>query len=688
MKTLYPHPPARSSAHHFGTLWLVPSIVLGCTAGHEEPSPSPRYQAIAVGPTATVSAQFASQSIVDGGEAGSSLDLGDSGASGTTVLESSGGMSSGGDGSAGAPATSARINELKLDPPSTDGNHEFIELRGSPLESLAGFSLLLVEGDAGTTKGRIDAMIDLAAVCSTDPCHFGSNGLLLLVPQQETVPVLDPETQVGVVADLEGGGIENGSTSVLLITSPGDLSTSTDLDPDDSGLLILPLGTVVHDAVAVSDGGTTDGLYALAILGPKPAAHAAFRCGDELTNDAWYFGQLVGDAGSLDLDPVKIFPTDLSTPIVLTPGATNHCATVPVEDEPGSGGSSSLSLGGAGSAGVGVELGGTTNQVAEGGRPIAGEGGENSTSGSGSAGCAGFITSVGGESTAGGAEPEGGTGSIAGASTAGTTGSQPQGGVPGVGGRTDTESGSGGNGDPTYGGSGAVNGAVGGSAINGEGGVGCAGSGAEQNVAGTGVASGGSGVVWPPPSGGSTGQELPGIGGLRNAGGNGEEEGGLTDGGEPGCGGTANAGGSTSDGTSGESGTSTAHGFDSGGESGWWTPTDSPPNGDAGQAGTEHGPLAGSGGEQEFPLDSPSSDRTHRRGGGCAVASAPPTKSWLGAMLLLGALLGTRFHPSSARLCRRSSLARQPNLGYRPGRPCRIEQSGMSVVVTSGWPSP
>jgi len=680
--------------------------MVGCALGEEQPRRPQLAQSSAELSPASLNLLPLGSTATLSGEAGTTSELGGAGTASTEPSESSGGAGAAGSESAGVPATFARINELKVDPPSTDGNQEFIELRGTPLGSLEGFALLLVEGDSGTTKGRVDAVIDLGAVCSVNPCRFGSNGLLLLLPLTDSVAPQDPATSVGVVSELEGGGIENGSTSVLLIASPSALTTSTDLDPEDSGLLTLPPETVVHDAVATSDGGTTDSWYALSVLGPKPAAHAAFRCGDELTHDSWYFGQLTGDSTSLVFDPTKLLPADLTTPVVLTPGAANHCTTV-IVDVPGSGGSGDPGSGDSGAGGAAVEaggsgsdaslggttsdaslggttsdasLGGTTSSVSQGGDPSPGEGGASGSAATGSSGCAGLDGSGGDLSSAAGAGAQAGS-----ANLGGSAGLTSAGGTLGASGGSGFDTG--GDQEMSTGGSDTTANGAGGLVGHSQGGVGCAG--ANQGQGGTDSGSGGNGVVWPPPSGGRNSESTSTGGEGASSATDPDSGAGASGGSDLTRGGGANqVGGDVNDATSGQAGTSEANGFDTGGEGSWWTPTVDQTTGEAGQSGSAGAEQAGSAGVLNSLLGNASDRGTQPPNGGCAM-SAPSTPSTpFFCILCLVAAVAVRFHHRSTVRGGRSPLARQPNLGYRPGRPCRTEQSGMSVAVMSGWPSP
>ncbi len=243
-------------------------------------------------------------------------------------------------GTAGAPAVpspprsaNVRLNEIKVDPPGTDGNQEFVELRGDPGSSTTGLALLTFEGDTGTTLGQLDDMIDVANLCANPPCLFGTDGLLLLAaPDGVTLPA---QSQSGFATTqvLSGGGLENGTTTLLLVWGADSMATRTDYDGNDDGLLELPLAVTVEDAVAWTDGNAGDLGYAPVTLGKKPRVHAAWRC-----EEGWRYGQVAGDqADSLQIDaPANAFPADLPALVSLTPGLANDCGSPSTPSQGGS----------------------------------------------------------------------------------------------------------------------------------------------------------------------------------------------------------------------------------------------------------------------------------------------------------------------------------------------------------------
>ena len=217
----------------------------------------------------------------------------------------------------------ARFSELKIDPPSTDGNNEYIEISGDPARSLKGYFIVVVEGDVESNLGQIDKVIDLSN-CSGLPCKTGDNGLLLLIAAEGVVVPGESATSVAVAAGLVRGGLENGTGYVGLFSGSVAPAVGSDWDTNDDGVLELPGGVVQHDALTWTDGDLGDGLYAVAQVGPKPLANATWRCDSTQVSSAWRYGLLFGDATSLTPDLAHFVPANLPA-AVLTPGATNSC---------------------------------------------------------------------------------------------------------------------------------------------------------------------------------------------------------------------------------------------------------------------------------------------------------------------------------------------------------------------------
>jgi hypothetical protein len=269
------------------------------------------------------------------------------------TVETTGGVASGGAESSGSLriASHPLFSELKIDPPGTDGNNEFIELSGEPNETLQGFWAVVIEGDAESNLGQIDKVFDFSS-CGNGACTFGSNGILLLMAAEGAVAATSSVGSTAIFSGLVRGGLENGTGFIGLYRGGTPPKPGTDWDINDDGVLELPNGVIQHDAITWTDGDAGDGLYAATVAGPKPLAQAVVRCvnGAEATTILRY-GQLRGEATTLEFEPLHLSPTGL-TAETLTPGAPNVCrAPEPLPTLSGSGGASpTTSLASAGGA--------------------------------------------------------------------------------------------------------------------------------------------------------------------------------------------------------------------------------------------------------------------------------------------------------------------------------------------------
>lgn len=130
------------------------------------------------------------------------------------------------------------INEFVFNHAGTD-TYEFVEILAAPMTDLSDYHLLQLEGDnASMAAGVIDSAHRLG---TTNASGYWSTGYL---------------------ADT----FENGSATLLLVR--GFTGTAgVDLDTNDDGVLDLAPWSAVIDAVAVSDGGSTDRVYTTFSLG-------------------------------------------------------------------------------------------------------------------------------------------------------------------------------------------------------------------------------------------------------------------------------------------------------------------------------------------------------------------------------------------------------------------------------------
>ncbi|MDZ4688665.1 MAG: hypothetical protein SH850_26630, partial [Planctomycetaceae bacterium] len=151
------------------------------------------------------------------------------------------------------------INEILVDPPSTDNPKEYIELRGAVGQSLSGLYLLFVESDGIAALGQVDTAINLSSA------SLGSNGYLVIRDPDAAHPV-DPAANI---LSIDGLDIENAAYTALVVDiGAGSAPTvGQDLDAGNNGLDTLPTGWTILDGVAVLNGDATDRAYSSIVFG-------------------------------------------------------------------------------------------------------------------------------------------------------------------------------------------------------------------------------------------------------------------------------------------------------------------------------------------------------------------------------------------------------------------------------------
>lgn len=168
------------------------------------------------------------------------------------------------------------INEVVPNAPGGDTGNEYFELRGTPNMSLAGYFLLSLEGEGGAGRGDINQLFDLGAF------SLGANGYLFARQASSQFTATDPGaavmanivgtgwgqantggvgSSVGHYSDTTQVDLENGATTIMLVTiGTGIAPTNTlDLDTNNDGFLDLPEGWTVVDSVGIMDGATPAG---------------------------------------------------------------------------------------------------------------------------------------------------------------------------------------------------------------------------------------------------------------------------------------------------------------------------------------------------------------------------------------------------------------------------------------------
>jgi hypothetical protein len=220
------------------------------------------------------------------------------------------------------PVTSSDplINELEINPGGTDNPYEYIELKGTPGSSLTPYQLVYVEGDSGSQLGVAKLVFSLTGAT------FGSAGFLVIKSNLggHTLPA-GCNLQSDNVFDVTNGGLENGTGTFLLVRGTR-LTQSTDYDTNDDGVLDLPTGAVIVDAIATTDNGSTDKAHAPTVKnanGSQPAGLSRL-VGNTLRSDAtaWFGATLSGVQSVLVYDAATC-TANMPVGAALTPGAEN-----------------------------------------------------------------------------------------------------------------------------------------------------------------------------------------------------------------------------------------------------------------------------------------------------------------------------------------------------------------------------
>jgi hypothetical protein len=217
------------------------------------------------------------------------------------------------------------LNELKVNPPGTnDAPNEFVELRGAPNALLTNVYLLAINGDKESNPGTATLVVSLSGE------RLGSGGLLLLVASGHpySVPI---GTRVLLVPQFSnhGGGLGNGTLTLLLASSPVPIVEGKDLDDGDNGVLEdLPPGTTVLDSVAWKDGESDDQVYSGVTLdqnsGVPDAATRYPGINTPNSSSAWFNGDLTGSNGETLLFDEQNVSANFPFGVTLTPGAANN----------------------------------------------------------------------------------------------------------------------------------------------------------------------------------------------------------------------------------------------------------------------------------------------------------------------------------------------------------------------------
>lgn len=207
------------------------------------------------------------------------------------------------------------LNELYVNAPGADEPFEFIELKGTPGSTLNNIYVVVFESDSGSA-GNADVVIPLNGVT------LGSNGLLFIGTSLGYSNI--PSATVFKDTLLFGLPLlENGSISFTVLFSPIPMLKDVDYDTNNDGVLDLPNGAQLQDAVGWTNGDLSALIYGGVILtqsaGTPDAAVRFFDNNTPFSAAAWYNGDLV-DADSFD--PLEV-SANMPQGSGITPGNIN-----------------------------------------------------------------------------------------------------------------------------------------------------------------------------------------------------------------------------------------------------------------------------------------------------------------------------------------------------------------------------
>ncbi len=207
------------------------------------------------------------------------------------------------------------LNEMLVNPPGSDEPFEFVELKGAPGSTLNNIYMVVFESDSGSA-GNADVVIPLNGVT------LGSNGLLFIGTSLGYSNI--PSTTVFKDTLLFGlPQLENGSTTFTVLFSPIPMLKDVDYDTNNDGVLDLPNGAQLQDAVGWTNGDLSALVYGGVILtqsaGTPDAAVRFFDNNTPFSVGAWYNGDII-DLDSFD--PLEV-SSNLPQGAGLTPGNIN-----------------------------------------------------------------------------------------------------------------------------------------------------------------------------------------------------------------------------------------------------------------------------------------------------------------------------------------------------------------------------
>lgn len=164
-----------------------------------------------------------------------------------------------------AVPTNLVINEARTGQPGDDTD-EYIELRGTPGQSLDGvFFVVIGDGPAELGSGVVESVVDLSGN------EIPEDGLFLIV---EDTYIFGSITDADVIIQNDGIQFESGDNTTHLLVTNFYGGLGADIDPNDNGNVQNPLWLGVIDAIGVLEEAAnppsdTEFAYAVALGFPN-----------------------------------------------------------------------------------------------------------------------------------------------------------------------------------------------------------------------------------------------------------------------------------------------------------------------------------------------------------------------------------------------------------------------------------
>lgn len=269
-------------------------------------------------------------------------------------------------GAASLASAQVTLNEIYISTTGTD-TAEFIELKGPPGTSLAGYMVLVVEGD-GTGAGILDRAYNLGNAASP---VIPASGYFVISNNGATI--LGNPVQQDFSTGVANDALENGSDTFYLVqtANPAAITALVSTNIATGTTTSIPSLSTILDIIAVIDPPPTTGtdvtFDGAVVIGPDPAGpflpSGIFRPCDGAAFSTTVF---------LDFDPNSAAPVNPPTPGAINGG----CSAAPgiAFCEPGVGGVIACPCANNGNPGAGCN-----NSANSGGATLSGTGTASTT---------------------------------------------------------------------------------------------------------------------------------------------------------------------------------------------------------------------------------------------------------------------------------------------------------------------